>query len=335
MVLNPVTRLLENRRRLATTDLYFLNAFKYLGFSTGRIRFGGSHIYHIGDVTVISRYASSEEIRNLLARKPRHVIYIADDNFSAAAEDTSLPEPYRRRMKFFVEGPWQEIKRIADSVLISSPALAHQYAQAVHYVHPFWHADAADTHHFESPKNLKLSYLGSRSHLQDLEAIKPALIDILSEFPNLTLTTWLGRFLPQDLMDTGRVIAYEPAPWWRYKNEITRHRFHLALYPLRPTTFNAARSSNKLFEHSATGAASLLSPLPTFSDLDSDDVSAAFVNGDADHWATRIRESLFNLESTRENAEATFRFLAKHKYSENTLLNFWSDVLPDPGISPQ
>jgi hypothetical protein len=90
--------------------------------------------------------------------------------------------------------------------------------------------------------------------------------------------------------------------WWRYRRALRSARFHLALYPLRDTAFNRARSASKLYEHALVGAASLMSPNAALEDAAGSSLTGIFVD-DGD-WAARLEAELADLDLLRRRAEA-------------------------------
>lgn len=335
MFVGPVFNLFEYQRRLATTDLYFINPVEALGFDVRAIIPIGRHIYKAGSLVVISRYATYDELRALRNRRVGCIVYLADDDFLAGANDPTLPDSYRDRLNAFVSSTWPEIRSMADFVLVPSPALSEYYGAAARRVHPLWHVPPSTTDHFNGIAKLDLAYLGTRSHLEDFALIAPGLSILLRERADITLTTWLGDFMPAEFLINARVTAHQPMRWWRYKQEIVKRRFHLAFYPLRSTRFNAARSTNKLFEHSITGAATLTSPFEALNDMLTPAISSALVPGTQDAWRERIYAAVNSPEALKFHAEQ-LRVDILGRNLNNELLGFWDNLITDylPRIRP-
>jgi hypothetical protein len=319
--INRIAAIRERRSRIATTDLYFFNPLKVLGFDLGSVWPIGRNVYQVGSIAVISRYASNEELDAFQRRGISQVVYIADDDFAAGAHDTHLPEEYRRKLHNFVNGTWRRICDMADTVLVPSPRLFPYYGDRSYFVHPMWDVAPANTDHFNCETPLRIAYLGSRSHQQDLAMITPTLLSLLNERRDLTLTTWLGNHVPSELLSTGRVTAVQPQRWHDYKRDIVRRRFHLALYPLQPSAFNAARSSNKIFEHAVTGAASLMSPFDAIMDLPLPGVASVIVSGGAEEWRARIYAAVDSPLELKSSADQLNRQISTQK--NGVLLEFW------------
>lgn len=328
MLLNGISGLSEIRRRLPTTDLYFLNALESLRCAPRHISMAGSHIYKVGSLAVISRYATLSEINALAGSGVSRIVYLADDDFVAGATDHTLPLTYRRRLETFIRVEWPAIKQAADVVLVPSRALVDVYGSRAHRVQPLWHVPPADMAHFKKLSPFRLAFLGTRSHLRDLELVMPALAAALDGHRDLSLTLCLGKSAPPELVVRGRVQSLSPLPWWRYKRVIARQRFHLALYPLRPTKFNNARSANKVFEHAVTGAASLMSRTVALEDLPPDELDSIIVDSSQAAWQERILTALEDRTALRDRAERFSESLVDFYSRDSALLRFWMDMLP-------
>jgi len=183
---------------------------------------------------------------------------LLDDDFEAAIEDPALPDGYRRRLA----DAWNAcvMRTHPDevaAVIVPSEGLARLHGDRGHKIirmDPSWNVPASfpDPGFHASP--MKVAFLGTRSHLGDLELLRPALTELgrTWEFHH-----FLGSGAPEWLLKCRQVIAHPAHPWKSYLRRIGTLRFHICVYPMRPTAVNAARSCNKVMEHAMTGAASL------------------------------------------------------------------------------
>src|SRR5688572_3394694 len=77
----------EYRRRIPTTDLYFLNPVRHLqrhdkrAAGLPRLKAIAPNVYKIGGTGIVSRYGSPRDIDRLRALRVRQIVYIADDDF--------------------------------------------------------------------------------------------------------------------------------------------------------------------------------------------------------------------------------------------------------------
>lgn len=185
---------------------------------------------------------------------------LIDDDMDALISDEALPEGYRQRL----ERAWQKAALSnhpdkVDCVLVPSTRLEEIYrakGYRVILMDPFWPVPM-DYHPASSPEvATRVAFLGSRSHLADLELLRPALEDAGRKW---TFHHYLGRNGPDWLKPLSGIHASDPSNWNSYKKILRNRRYAICVYPLRDTNVNAARSCNKIMEHAMTGAVSLFS----------------------------------------------------------------------------
>jgi hypothetical protein len=309
----PVPRLvLDYLRRTPTTDLYFGNPLRLIAMQPGRlppVRTLTPNVYMLGRTGIISRYGSVADLERLRALGADRLIYIADDDFEAGAVDQLLPLRYRARLAAFVERDWPVLRSNADIVVVSSPPLQAIYGAKARLIHPAWAQPPATTEHFRPGKRIEMVHLGTASHGSDFAPLAPVLAEILRANPKVRLTLFAGDNLPDPLRGLAGVRSLRPLSWWRYKLALRWMRFHLALYPLQDTRFNAARSANKLFEQAIVGAASLMSRNPALDAVAGAALPDVFVEGGAEVWRDRIEASIVDIDACRERAERTRRHI--------------------------
>jgi hypothetical protein len=308
---------MEPFRRLPTTDLYVLNPLRELRRRQAKanrlppLRRVGGNAFTVGRTGIVSRYGGAEDLARLEKLGARRIVYVADDDFAAGAEDRALPDEYRAKLAAFVERGWPLLEEAADVVLVASPTLAAVYGDKARMMHPVWDAPpTAPPAHFDRAGRFEIAHLGTASHRSDFAAFAPILAELLREHPQARLTSFSDGVPPAALDGYPQVRLRAPMPWWRYKLALPRMRFHLALYPLRDTPFNAARSANKLFEHALAGAASLMSPIPALRDAAGPAGRAIFVEGGAEEWRRCIEADIVDPEACCRRAAATRQRIA-------------------------
>jgi hypothetical protein len=159
--------------------------------------------------------------------------------------------------------------------------------------------------HFDRPATFHIAHLGTGSHASDLGLLGPELINLLDAHPQVQLTLFAAAGRPDAAKTHPRIRVRGAMAWWRYKLVVPRLRFHLAVYPLQESRFNAARSANKLFEHALVGAASLMTPIPALRDAAGDGLADIFVTGNDGDWQARIEADIGAPGTCRERAQRT------------------------------
>jgi hypothetical protein len=197
------------------------------------------------------------------------VHYLIDDDIAAGIADPSLPEGYRRRLEMAFRESVEEraFGRVA-MVITPSVRLEERYramGKEVRRLDPAWPVpQEADLRHFHGGGPVRVAFLGTRSHLADLELLRAALEDPRREWE---FHHFLGVHAPGWLARRLLVSAHAPMGWAAYRRKLARLRFHVAVYPMKDTPFNLARSCNKLMEHAMVGAASVFSERVPFAGM--------------------------------------------------------------------
>jgi hypothetical protein len=329
-----ILRALGDRfRRLPSTDLYVAHPLRRLrgearGHDLPPLHAIGGNAYLVGRTGILVRYGDARDLDALRRSGAARIVYVADDDFAAGAEDEGLPAAYRARLAAFVAGPWPDLVAAADTIIVSSPVLAASYGARTRVMRPAWHLPPPAAAHFDGSTTFEIAHLGSASHRADLETIAPALAAVLRDHSDARVTIVSPGTAPGPLDGHPQVRAIRPMRWWRYRQALPRMRFHLALTPMRPTAFNRARSANKLFEHALTGAASLLTPNPALRDAAGSGL-AVFVEHPED-WPGRLAAALADRSALRRLVEATRTEIAAAD-PLGAAADIWHDILTRGG----
>lgn len=238
------------RRHLPTAELFGL-AGDYRRIGAGGGPMGAA--YRVGAATVAVR------LWRPAGEGPVH--YLIDDDIPAGIADPALPGGYRQRLEqaFCESVETRAFDRIA-LVITPSARLEERYrasGKEVRRLDPAWPVpQVPDLRHFAGGGPPRVAFLGTRSHLADLDLLRRAVED-----PRRTweFHHFLGAHAPEWLARLPLVGAHAPMGWAGYRRKLARLRFHLAVYPMQDTPFNLARSCNKLMEHAMVGAASVFS----------------------------------------------------------------------------
>jgi hypothetical protein len=318
---------------LPTTDLYFLSSCRKLlshWWKNGPIKRESANIFRRADRLLIIRRDRPELIEQALDW-PGPLIYLIDDDIDGAAKSPGLPVDYQARLAQFAENQYNSLLRRADTIVASSDVLAERLRADsrvrgnIVRMDPFWALPFADQSHFPSLANgvLDIVHLGTASHAGGLAAIAPGVITTLDQFPDTRFTFVGSRGSHPQLESHSQVRRLDVMSWQRYRRWLPRQRFHLALYPLHQTPFDAARSANKLFEHAIVGATGVYPRDWLPANLAGD--GAILASPDPAEWT----ETLLHTVKRRSNlaccAKAAATELARH---HNTLVqrDTWASI---------
>ena len=256
-----------SRHRLATTDLYFVNACGHMirGLPrTKSIRALGANSFAAGSTAVVLRRDYQSSVRSILSGHWDRLIYVVDDDVEAGLDDPNLPLRYRQHLHRLYHTEFRPLLHAADTVVTGSDQLAAKHAatKVSHRIDPHWERDLASAAHFDELERggiLKIVYLGSISHELDLAWILPALERVLANHREVEFSAFLPSQRLVTMAEFANVKIKELRPWGRYKQWVGSESFHVAIYPMRETAFNSARSLNKLIEHAVVGAVGIYS----------------------------------------------------------------------------
>lgn len=324
--------------RLPTTDIYFNHACgHWIGrwWKRGRVRALGRNSFVAGETLVLIRRDTEALMRRAL-EWPGRLVYLIDDDVAGAAQSPDLPQDYRRRLALFDRDFHRPLLERADTILVSCEPLAELFVQepriaaSVRQITPHWPFALADDRHFavlEQGAPLRIVHLGSGSHAGAFTALAPALADLL-DGPASVHVTYVGREAPAELPDRHpRITRVAPMRWPAYRRWLTRQRFHLALYPLAPTRFDAARSANKIVEHAITGAVGLYPQDWQLARLAAGGSLAA--PADPADWAEALRHAVERRTELADLMRQARRRL--RAYNDPAIQRaLWSDVLDLP-----
>jgi hypothetical protein len=325
---SAMRQLLEPFRRIPSAELYFLEPVRRLrlaGIPAPRPCAIGRHVYAFGESAVVVRYASERDLREIDRRGLRRLIYIADDDFAAAVADPGLPDHYRQRLAAFLRETWPVLTRRADRVLASNAVIAARYGDRATTTIPCWPIPPATLDHFDDDTPLRVALVGGASHAADVASVADELVGAFSRLSDLEIVDFSTSGLSRRLVNGS--VRTRQTGWRRHKQVLGSMRCHLALYPLRPTAFNWARSVNKLLEHAVIGAASLVSRFAALDEwpelIDSDcilEVPAA-----TGAWHDKIQTLLGDRSQLRQYA-VKGQAAAMRLHANPPAMSFWRDL---------
>lgn len=239
-----------------TADLYFANACADW-IADGRVVRYAPTVFASPTTRLVIRHDGRAPAAS---RRPSE-IYLLDDAIDLKGADDALSPYWRFKLKVVEKAAADAVLPGAAAAVVSSPALAEMIRTRapgldVRMLDPYWSDPLSDLkHHGEA--TLRIAYLGSQVHGPDFEPLAPMLAEFLSETPEAELILAGGHEALSPFANHPQVKSLGPQPWAKYRQTLRRLNPHVALYPLRDTPFNAARSLNKLIEHAVAGAAGL------------------------------------------------------------------------------
>jgi len=228
------------------------------------------------DITVIQRdfpreLETYEKLSKLAQLEHKPIIYDLDDLLLLFPEDH--PERYAHN---YIESllPMLQILYEADLVTTTTPYLQNwlkQYNTHITLLPNFFDDDLWELREpvikYDHQSPLVIGYMGSESHLPDLEFISPVLLDLINRFPKRLNFHFWGVKPPKNIANLPQV-KWIPAVSYEYIDFSSYFQTQYAdifIAPLKDSPFNQAKSPLKFFEYTALGAPGVYSNLNTFS----------------------------------------------------------------------
>jgi hypothetical protein len=194
-----------------------------------------------------------------LPRRAR-LLWLIDDDIAAACVDPGLPWTARVKLRVFEAAHGRRLRAQGAEVIASSDALAARFGPPLpRVIRPVWSEPLSDLAHHGSTGPVRIGYLGSGIHRADFAFLEPVLLDLLRARPEVELHLAANHTPGPALAAHPRVVRFAETAWSDYRRTLGARRLHLALYPLRDTPVNRARSDSKLTEHAIAGAGGVYS----------------------------------------------------------------------------
>ncbi|HBP41105.1 MAG TPA: hypothetical protein DD644_05035 [Halomonas sp.] len=315
---------------LPTEDIYFLEsaapALQSQGATVERFvasrsfgaawRYGRSFLrQYAGANVLLCRSLPPSWLRWL--ERNRHAFgyigYLIDDDIEAAANDSTLPQTYRKRMARIAKLQ-PRLLALCDEVIACSGALAERF-QPYHYrvvvLTPPMIAALPPLAHFASLPSSntpwKIGFYGTRAHLNDLQHIAPALTAIQQTRTDTQLEIMLGKHTPSALAALPRTAVPDPLPWSAFRTYQASNLLHIGLAPLLNTPFNQGKSFIKFFDITAMGGVGVYANRYPYTEIVSHGHNGLLVEDSPKAWQAAIEQLLNDPAATAKMAQQAAR----------------------------
>lgn len=261
-----------------------------------------------------------------------------------SAEDRALYDDGVNRMG--------ETMKLCDYCITTTPALARElkkYGKEV-FINKNVASEKMVKLSLDAMKNVSkdaskvhIGYLsGSITHNPDFEMIKPALIKIMDEYPQVELTVMGHLDLPKELAKYEDRIIKQPFGSWEELPKVIAG-LDINLAPIEESIFNEAKSENKWTEAALCKVATVASDFGVFKIVINDRETGMLCKAEED-WYKRIKELIEKPELRHKIAEKAHRKAMKEyittytglplaRFIESKLAKNIAFVLPSTNIS--
>jgi len=218
------------------------------------------------------------------AGKP--VAYFMDDDLMDAEAHRGLPKPYRRKIDRLARGRRDWIESIATEFWVSTPFLETKYAA--------WSPERlvpgidAATRTPTGQKPVTVCYHGTAAHPDEQQWLLGVVRDLQARRTD-THFCIVGDLPIQKIFRTiPRVTVLHPMSWPNYLAMTRAMPMAVALAPLMPNPFNAARSPTKFFDYTRLGAAGIYADVEPYRGFVRDGIDGILVPMEAPLWIDAI-----------------------------------------------
>ncbi len=226
----------------------------------------------------------------------------------------------------------------ADAVTVSTQVIAERCAELGVRAHVV--PNAVDCHQFtrltRNTNTLTVAFCGTIAHRDDVPLIAPGLRRLLLTHAKHTRVVTVACPIPE-LQGMAGYTHHDFMPATEYPRLLSDLRIDIGLAPLYDTDFNRARSDIKYLEYSATGAATIASPIVPYQDVPT--YGGILVEENTpEAWTTAIMR-LVDDEALRQRIGASAYKWVHAQRSIEATAHRWYDVFRDyalkRGVKPE
>ena len=312
-----------------TIDIYFASPMRrYINnksnpFSARPIRRIGPNSFLANNKIVVIRYITRKELADIKRHQPSEIFFVVDDDFSTITTDTSLPADYRAKLEIFSQDLLPDLVSMTKTVVSGNMKILNEFAdKRTLFLNPSYTSLCQDFTHFNDHGTIDILFSGTRSHLNDLRFIVPALNAICQKYINVSITTFLGKHVPSELTRLDNITHRQPLSWNAYQKMAKTTRFHIALAPYLETAFNQGRSINKILDHAAFGAAGIYSNISPLNKVIDNNRNGILLDQVCGHWEEAIDQLVTQMDKTENIARAGVS-LAENVGNPQLIQKFW------------
>lgn len=213
---------------------------------------------------------NGDALSHLLARQAAgaKVAYDLDDDLLAVPEWSPVEITQRDRDKILA------MRSACDAFWASTDHLGRIYSQPnFRAPEPTVLPNLCDLSHWgktggnphpDAKGGIRIVFAGSNTHIKDVEAVEPAIAEVMRRYPHVSLVAF-GCPVRWQANWWGRVHAVEWSPLPRYPDALASIKAHIGICPLKmDERFSSGKSPIKFFEYTLAGAAVVAADLPPY-----------------------------------------------------------------------
>ena len=301
---------------------------------------------HYPDVIAVQRTALNLEEAQALVEYCRTegigLIYDIDDKLLDMGDhpDADFYVPYYGAIRFLLEH--------ADLVTVTTDdlrALYQEFNENIHVQPNFidgslWFTDATTLQPLPEPERsetLTFGFMGTISHIHDLDMVKKAVIRIQNKYKHVRFELVGGRIDDQRQDWYSRVaVPDECTQFERFASWFSDScRWDFAIAPLQIDEFNQFKSHVKALEYAAKGVPAIFSDHGVYRSIITDGENGLLAENTDDGWFDAMERMILDPELRKRLRQKAFDNMKRHHLLRNNL-HLWQDAIAsaaDPALA--
>lgn len=213
-------------------------------------------------IIFIVRYSPPRWLRWLKSQQSQisKVIFLMDDDIPSILEASELPFLYAVKTAWRYALTRRLLSCICSEIHVSTIELSQRYSAST--------TRLSEPQYVEAPlyKTPPITYFyhGTWAHRKEIEWLVPVVRQVQSTFPNAWFEIMGTDRVKRLFKGIPRVKVIHPMPWRDYLAYANLVHYQVGLAPCFDTSFNRARSHNKIFDITRLGAAGIYSDLKPY-----------------------------------------------------------------------
>jgi hypothetical protein len=228
------------------------------------------------------------------------LIYFMDDDLMDPAALVGLPPAYAKKIRKLTINQRSTLESLCSEFWVSSSYLAEKYREWS----PKLLAPRPAMANLLQVSGTAVCYHGTASHQAELNWLAPIITAVQAAKPDTQFEVFGDHSVNKLYRDIPRVSILHPMSWSNYLSYTASVRRDIALAPLLPNPFNAARGPTKFFDFARMGAVGIYTDVEPYRGFVRDGEDGLLLPNDPALWERTIVELVEDEPRRRRMAEA-------------------------------
>lgn len=229
-----------------------------------------------------------------------HIIYFMDDDLMDEQALKHLPTDYARSIRKFSIRQRSTIEALCREYWVASPFLVQKYRDW----NPKLIAATTTDELLRNAPGVSICYHGTSSHQAELDWLVPVVKGTLETMPTTHFEVFGDHRTNRTYRELPRVSIIHPMSWPNYVSYTSAMRRDIALAPLLPMPFNAARGITKFLDFARMRAVGVYSNVEPYRDFVNHGIDGLLVENDHHAWLEALAWLVENPERRQSMAAA-------------------------------